>query len=39
MNLLFNYFEGSNEGMISREADRRGTLVKYGETPLEVGGM
>ena len=39
MNFLFNYFEGSNEGIISREAARRGTMVKCGETLSKVGGM
>ena len=33
MNLLFNYFEDPNEGIISRETER-----KCGETPFEVGG-
>ena len=36
-NLLFNYFEGSNERIVSREAKRRGSMVKCGETVL-VGG-
>ena len=30
-NLLFNYFEVSNEGMISREEEMRGSAVKCGE--------
>ena len=37
--MLFNYFEGSNEGIIVREAQMRGSMVKCGERPLEgVGG-
>ena len=38
-NLLFNYFEGFNEGIIGREAEMRGSLVNCGERPLEGGGM
>ena len=30
-NLLFNYFEVSNEGIISKEAEMRGSAVKCGE--------
>ena len=38
--MLFNYFEGSNEGIIVREAQMRGSMVKCGERPLEgVGGL
>ena len=36
-NLLFNYFEGFNEGIIGREAEMRGSMVKCGERPLEGG--
>ena len=40
-NLLFNYFEGLNEGIVNRDAERRGSMVKCRVTPLEeeVGGM
>ena len=38
-NLLFNYFNGSNEGTIGGEAEMRGFKVKCGERPLEEGGM
>ena len=34
-NLLFNYFEGFNEGIIGREAELRGYMVKFGERLLE----
>ena len=27
-NLLFNYFEDSNEVIVGREAERRGSIVK-----------
>ena len=33
-NLLFNCFEVSNEGIIDREAEMRGSAVKCGERPL-----
>ena len=36
--LLFNYFEGFNEGMIGREAQMRGFMGKCEETPSEGGG-
>ena len=35
--MLFNYFEGSNEGIIGGEAEMRDSLVKCAERPL-VGG-
>ena len=40
-NLLFNYFEGLNEGIVNRDAERRGPMVKRRVTSLEeeVGGM
>ena len=38
-NLLFNYFEGSNKGIVGREAEMRGFLVKCGERPLDAEGM
>ena len=38
MNMLLNYYEGSNEGAIGRETEMRGSMVKYGEIPLEEGG-
>ena len=38
MNLLFNFFEGSNEGIIGKEVERRSSMVKCEETPLEGGG-
>ena len=39
MNVLFNYFGGSNEGTIGREAEIRGSIVKCGERPLDGGGF
>ena len=39
MNLLFNFFEGFNEGIIGKQVERRSSMVKYQETPLEGGGM
>ena len=38
-NLLFNDFNGSNEGIIGGEAAMRGFMVKYGERLLEGGDM
>ena len=38
-NLLFNYFNGSNEEIIGGEAEMRGFMVKCWERPLEGGGM
>ena len=41
MNLLVNFFEGCNEGIMGKETEGRGSTVKWGETPLEascVGG-
>ena len=38
INLLFIYFEGFNEGMIRREAEMRGSMVKCGTGQLEGGG-
>ena len=35
--MLFNYFEGSNEGIIGGEAEMRDSLVKCAERPLEGG--
>ena len=35
MNLLFNYFEGSNEGIVGREAEMTDSIVKCAEIPLE----
>ena len=37
MNLLFIYFERFNEGMIGREAEMRGSMVKCGKGQLEGG--
>ena len=37
-NLLFNYIEGFNEGIIAREAEMRASMVKCGERLLEVAG-
>ena len=37
-NLLFNYFNGSNEGVIGGEAEMRVFMVKCGERPLEGEG-
>ena len=39
MNLLFNYFNDSDEGIIGGEAEMRGFMVKSEERPLERGGM
>ena len=36
--MLLNYFEGSNEGIIGREAEMRGSMVKCGARPLEGEG-
>ena len=37
--MLFNCFEGFNEGIIGRKAEMRGYMVKCGEKPLErLGG-
>ena len=36
--MLFNYFEGSNKGIVGREAEMRGSMIKCGERPLEGGG-
>ena len=33
--LFFNYSEGSNEGIIGKEAEMRGSMVKCEERPLE----
>ena len=38
INLLFIYFEGFNEGMIGRESEMGGSMVKRGTGQLEVGG-
>ena len=37
--LLFNYFNGSNEGIIGGEAEIRAFMVKCGERLLEGRGM
>ena len=37
-NLLFNYFEGSDEGIVYRKAEMTGSIVKSGERPLEGEG-
>ena len=34
INLLFNFFEGTIEGIIGKELERRSSMVKYEETPL-----
>ena len=34
MNLVFNYLEGSNEGIVGREKEMRGSMVKCRERPL-----
>ena len=39
MNLLFNYFNGSNEGIIRGQAEMRSFMVKCGERPIEGGGI
>ena len=36
--MLLNYFEGLNEGIIGREAEMRGSMVKCGARPLEGEG-
>ena len=38
MNLLVNFFEGCNEGIMSKETGGRGSTVKWGKTLLEQGG-
>ena len=35
-NLIF-HFEGSNEGIVGREAEMRSSMVECGEKPLEGG--
>ena len=35
MNLLVNFFESCNEGILSKETEGRDSMVKWGETPLE----
>ena len=35
MNLLFNYFNSSNEGIIDAETEMRGFMIKCGERTLE----
>ena len=37
-NLLSNCFNGYNEGIIGREAEMRGFMVKCWQRPLEGGG-
>ena len=37
--LLISCLNGSNEGIIDREAEMRGFVVKFGERPLEGEGM
>ena len=39
MDLLFNYFNGSNEGILGGEAEMRYFMVKCGERPLKGEGM
>ena len=39
MNLLVNFFEGCNEGIMGKETEGRGSTVKWGKTPLEGGGV
>ena len=34
MNLLVNFFEGCNKGIMDKETEERGFTVKWGETPL-----
>ena len=36
--MLFNYFEGSNEGIVGRKAEMTGSIVKCGERSLEGEG-
>ena len=37
-NLLSNYFNGFNEGIIGGEAETRGFMVRCGERPFAVRG-
>ena len=37
-NLLFNYFEDSNEEIVIAKAESTGSIVKCGERTLEEGG-
>ena len=39
MNLLVNFFESCNEGILGKETEGRDSTVKWGETPLEEGGV
>ena len=38
MNLLVNFFEGCNEGIIGNETEGRGSTVKWGKMSIEGGG-
>ena len=35
MNLLVNFFEGGNEGIMGKKTEGRGSTIKWGKTPLE----
>ena len=39
MNLLFNIFEGSNDGKMLKEIVERGSIMKHGEAPFEGDGL
>ena len=39
MNLLFNIFEGSNDGKMLKAVVERGSIMEHGEAPFEGDGL
>ena len=39
MNLLVSFFEGCNEGIMGKETEGRGSIVKWEEMLLDGGGV
>ena len=39
LNLLFNVFEGSNDGKMLKAIEEKGSIMKHGETPFEGDGF
>ena len=39
LNLLFNVFEGSNDGKMLKAIEEKGSIMKHGETPFEGDGL
>ena len=39
MNFFVNFFEGCNKGIKGKETEGRGSMVKWGNTPLEGDGL